>query len=283
MTNEMKTFDFNGRNVRTIIVNGEPYWVAKDVAEILGYSVEKGMGQVINHVPNEWKGSTPNLNGGAEMLTLSEQGLYFFLARSDKPLALPFQKWIAGEVLPSIRKHGGYSATPKLTPEQKLAEACLIAQQMLAERNTEILALSKKLQEAEPKATYYDKVLKSKEPICLTILAKDYGLSATALNRLLNDWHIQYKVDETWVLYSKYHNYRYTLSETYIDDNDRPHILTKWTQAGRFFIYEQMKKRGYLPLIEKETPPTDRSLILSPEAGGRITVADMNGNDVEID
>lgn len=106
-------FSFNGAAVRTVMVDGEPCWVAKDVAEILGYTWAGAAS--IKHVPDEWKGVNSVLTprGEQEMATLTEQGLYFFLGRSDKPLALPFQKWIAGEVLPAIRKTGGYSVVPQ--------------------------------------------------------------------------------------------------------------------------------------------------------------------------
>jgi len=95
--------------VRTTTYNGEIAFVAKDVAERLGYTWDRNL---IKHVPDEWKGVNPihTLGGTQEMAVLTEQGLYFFLARSDKPLALPFQKWIAGDVLPTIRKQGYYAS-----------------------------------------------------------------------------------------------------------------------------------------------------------------------------
>lgn len=89
----------------------ELWFVAKDVADALDYTWS---GTRIAHIPSEWKGVTSVVTPGGrqDLSTLSEQGLYFFLARSDKPKALPFQMWLAGEVLPSIRKHGMY-ATPQ--------------------------------------------------------------------------------------------------------------------------------------------------------------------------
>ncbi|MBD8896222.1 Bro-N domain-containing protein [Desulfovibrio desulfuricans] len=89
--------------------NGEPLFVAKDVSLALGYQWNGAA--CINHVPEEWRGVRSILtpSGTQEMLTLSEQGLYFFLGRSDKPKALPFQKWLAGEVLPTIRRTGAYN------------------------------------------------------------------------------------------------------------------------------------------------------------------------------
>lgn len=88
--------------------NGEPCFVAKDVALALGY--EWNGSARIAHVPAEWRGVTSVVtpSGVQEVLTLTEQGLYFFLGRSDKPKALPFQKWLAGEVLPALRKTGSY-------------------------------------------------------------------------------------------------------------------------------------------------------------------------------
>lgn len=99
--------------VRIVERNDEPWFVAKDVAKALGYP-ENSLRQLNNlfqSVPDEWKGRNPimTLGGEQEMLIISEQGLYFFLSRSDKPVALPFQKWMAGDVIPSIRKHGLYA------------------------------------------------------------------------------------------------------------------------------------------------------------------------------
>jgi prophage antirepressor-like protein len=108
MMKEVQLFDFDGENVRVVFINGEPWWVAKDVAEALDYTWNGNLR--IEHVPAEWRGVTSVVTpyGAQDMACLTEQGLYFFLARSDKPKALPFQKWIAGDVLPTIRKTGQY-------------------------------------------------------------------------------------------------------------------------------------------------------------------------------
>lgn len=103
-------FAFDAALVRVVLDDaGEPWFVAKDIALALGYQWS-GI-RTIQHVPEEWRGvesvSTPS--AAQEMHILSEQGLYFFLGRSDKPKALPFQKWLAGDVLPSLRKTGGYA------------------------------------------------------------------------------------------------------------------------------------------------------------------------------
>lgn len=115
-------FSFENSNIRTIEKDEEVWFVAKDIAAALGYNEASNAARLFATIPEEWKGVNPihTLGGMQNMLCISEQGLYFFLGRSDKPKALPFQKWIAGEVIPSIRKHGMY-ATP-LTVEQMIAD-----------------------------------------------------------------------------------------------------------------------------------------------------------------
>ena len=97
--------------VRIVERNDEPWFVAKDVLKALGYAEDYNPSRALQAVPEEWKGVQPihTPGGMQEMLIISEQGLYFFLGRSDKPVALPFQKWLAGDVIPSIRKHGLYA------------------------------------------------------------------------------------------------------------------------------------------------------------------------------
>ena len=126
---DLKSFFFRGDEVRVVLdENGEPLFVAKDVAQSLGYS-STNMVTIFQSVPNEWKGSNriATLGGEQDMLTLTEQGLYFFLCRSDKPTARPFQKWLAGIVLPSIRRTGSYSlpTTPPPAPNKPRASDLL--------------------------------------------------------------------------------------------------------------------------------------------------------------
>ncbi len=118
---ELQVFNFDGAPVRSVLADGELRWVAKDVAEKLGYKW-KGIATVA-HVPEEWRGvySVQTPSGDQEMITLSEQGLWFFLGRSDKPLALPMQKWVAGEVLPSLHKTGSYSLRNPISEVDRVA------------------------------------------------------------------------------------------------------------------------------------------------------------------
>lgn len=111
-------FAFEGHPVRVELFDGEPWWAARDVAEALGYaesSLGPNLSNLVAKVPEEWRGNKPFITRGGvqEIITLSEQGLYFFLARSNMPAALPLQKWLAGEVLPSIRRTGAYGVESK--------------------------------------------------------------------------------------------------------------------------------------------------------------------------
>ena len=118
---DLKSFFFRGDEVRVALTeNRELLFVAKDVLKSLGYAEDYNPSRALQSVPEEWKGvqRMHTLGGEQDMLILTEQGLYFFLCRSDKPTARPFQKWLAGEVLPSIRRTGSYSlpTTPPPVP-----------------------------------------------------------------------------------------------------------------------------------------------------------------------
>jgi prophage antirepressor-like protein len=170
MNNELAIFRYHGDTVRVVRdEQGEPWWVAKDVAESLGY-IWNGAPRVA-HVPEEWRGVTSVVthSGVQEMITLSEQGLYFFLGRSDKAAALPMQKWVAGEVLPFIRKTGSYSLVPQTLPDALRAYAKEI------ELRVEVQS---KLAIAAPKAEFYD-VVTGGDSVCrIGTLAKilDMGM-----------------------------------------------------------------------------------------------------------
>lgn len=127
-----------------------------------------------------------------------------------------------------------------------------------AEKEKERLTIENKqkdqlIAEYEPKVNYCDLVLASPNLVPISLIAKDYGMSAIAFNKLLHDLGIQYKQSGTWLLYQKYANFGYTKSTTYLDENTGfTRLNTKWTQKGRLFIYETLKSNNILPLIEKE-------------------------------
>lgn len=109
--------------------------------------------------------------------------------------------------------------------------------------------------EYEPKVSYYDQILASTDTITITQIAKDYGMSAIALNKLLHKLGVQFKQSNQWMLYQKHAEQGYTKSKTvpivYKNGEQGVKLNTQWTQKGRLFLYELLKRNGVLPLIEK--------------------------------
>jgi prophage antirepressor-like protein len=141
MNNQLIPFDFEENEVRVIVINGEPWFVAKDVALALKYPPTSNPARLFSHVPEEWRGVKPihtrSENGvtqSRDTLCVSEQGLYFFLGRSDKDKALPFQKKVAGEVVPQIMRRGSYSEARDSSEFWKMAEG-FMASLYLEEEN----------------------------------------------------------------------------------------------------------------------------------------------------
>ena len=254
---EIQTFNFENQQVRTIEIENEPYFVGKDITEILGYSNSRDA--LYKHVDEEDKLTSQIATSGQNrnMVVINESGLYSLILSSKLPNAKKFKRWVTSEVLPSIRKHGGY-----LT-EQKLEEALLnpdtlinLATQLKQEREGRLIA-EQRVNELTPKASYYDKVLSNKALVTITVIAKDYGMSGKAMNALLHELGVQYKQGTTWLLYARYQKNGWTHSETVMitdkDGNEKAVLNTKWTQKGRLGLYELLKRKGYLPVIERET------------------------------
>lgn len=245
--------------IRTVEINNEPYFVGKDVAEILGYSdVSKAIKM---HVDDDDKLTRQFVVSGQNrnMYVINESGLYSLILSSKLPTAKKFKRWVTSEVLPSIRKHGMY-ATDELIANPDIAIAAFQAlKEEREQRQLLQFECNKQKQiigELKPKADYTDIILQSKSLVTVTQIAKDYGMSGTAMNEMLHRYGIQYKQSGQWLLYSKYHNNGFTHSETvtitHSDGRTGTVMNTKWTQKGRLFIYNLLKSYGILPVIERD-------------------------------
>lgn len=256
MTNEIMNFEFDGNDVRTMQINGEAWFVGKDVATVLGYA--RTADAVRKHVDEEDRGvsnlATPS--GKQSMTIINESGLYSLIISSKLPSAKRFKRWITSEVLPAIRKHGAYMT------DQKIEEILLnpdtiikLATELKTEREGRLIA-EQRVNELTPKATYYDLVLKNKSLVTITQIAKDYGMSGQELNSKLHELKVQYKQGATWLLYSKYQRTGWTHSDTVMvkrkDGTQKAVMQTKWTQKGRLGLYDLLKNHDILPLIEQE-------------------------------
>lgn len=246
-------------SVRTTTIGGQPYFVGKDVAGILGYSNSRKA--LIDHVDEEDKGVTKcdTLGGKQDLIIINESGLYSLILSSKMPNAKKFKRWVTNEVLPAIRKHGLY-ATDDLIANPDLAIAAFTALKEEREKNKELMAAvaigQQQIAEMKPKATYYDVVLKCRDAVNISVIAKDYGWSAMRMNEYLHEKGIQFKQGDIWLLYQKYAPNGYTKTNTHIYEDSKgiqhTKVHTKWTQKGRLFIYEQLKADGIYPQIEME-------------------------------
>lgn len=249
--------------VRILTINSEPYFVGKDVAEILGYSNTPKA--IRDHVDYEDKLTERIVLSGQnrEVIVINESGLYNLILSSKLPNAKKFRRWVTSEVLPSIRKHGVYMTDDTLekaltSPDFLIQLATQLKNEKEERERLEVENTQQKqiIGELKPKADYTDLILKNKGLVTITQIAKDYGLSGQALNDKLHELKVQYKVGEQWLLYSKYHSKGYTHSETipitHSDGRADVKMNTKWTQKGRLFIYNLLKANGILPMIERE-------------------------------
>ena len=243
---EVEVFEFEGQ----VLFN--PHHVG-DCLGIKASGVKKAVLEMNNKKKKLIKNSEATSNGFRKVNNrgeyfITEMGVYDLILRSRKIEALRFKDWVTDEVLPEIRKTGGYiSTTDDMSDEDILARALQIANARIEERN-------KQIKELKPKAEYTDMVLQSNNTFTISQIANDYGMSAQEFNKLLNKFEIQYKQSGQWLLYKPYKDKGYACSETTIISKGvgrvRTTMHTKWTQKGRKFIYDLLKCKGIVPTME---------------------------------
>ena len=223
--------------IRTCMVDGEIYFVGKDVASGLGYKNTKDA--LMRHVDEEDKlGSGFTTSGqNRKMIIINESGLYSLILSSKLESARRFKRWVTSEVLPAIRRNGRY----ELEQQNRLLES----------RNALLEEISA---QQKPLTDYARNILSSTQTVTITQIAQDYGFSAVRFNELLMRLRIQHKVGGQWILYSPYltKGYVQSFSSYFVmsDGEVQVKVHTRWTQSGRLFLYEELKKAGLLPLIE---------------------------------
>lgn len=240
-------------SVRTLVVDGIPYFVGKDVTDILKY--QNGSRDIKRHVdPEDYrKEMVFDGNQQKETILINESGLYSLIISSKQPKAKRFKRWVTSEVLPSIRQHGVYATNDFLERTLEDPEwAIAILQELQAKKKT-IAIQSQQIAEMKPKVSYYDLILQNKSLMAISKIAKDYGMSGQAFNKLLHELGVQYKMGKTWLLYQKHASNGYTQSKTHAISDEKSVMHTYWTQKGRLFLYDLLKsKKGLLPVIERE-------------------------------
>ena len=247
--------------LRTVNVGDKIMFVASDVAKALGYS--RPADAITAHCKGSVKHRLPTNGGMQELKIIPEGDVYRLITHSKLPAAEKFESWVFDEVLPSIRKHGAYMTED--TIKKAIAEPDFIIKlatelKKEQEQNKQLTETCSQQQqvigELKPKVDYVDKILKSDSLVTITQIAKDYGMSGQAMNKVLHDLHIIYSCNKQWLLYSQHQAKGYTFSETVDipreDGTTKVVMNTKWTQKGRLFLYETLKKRNLLPLIERK-------------------------------
>ena len=242
--------------VRTAEIDGKPYFAGTDVARALGYvNVPDALRR---HCRAIVKRDTPISGKIQEINYIPEGDVYRLIVSSKLPSAERFERWVFDEVLPTIRRHGLY-AIDDIIANPDLGIQALMA--LKAEREArKALEVDNKIKdqqiaELKPKASYYDLILQCSGLLSVTEIAKDYGLSAKALNKMLHDLGVQFNQSGVWFLYSKYQSCGYTQTKTQNyakpDGTQGARVHTYWTQKGRLFLYDLLKRRGVLPMIER--------------------------------
>ena len=199
-------------DIRTINKDGEPWFVGKDVAEVLGYKSPSVA--ICENVDSEDKTTFVISESGSKYKSkttfINESGLYALILSSKLPQAKEFKRWVTSEVLPSIRKTGAY-----LTQD-----FCM-------------------------------RVLNAEGTVTTTQIAQDYGMTAHDLNQILVDMKLVYPCGGQLVLYARYKRRGYAKSETELyaryDGKAGARMVTRWTQTGRMWLYETLKKKGIWP------------------------------------
>lgn len=189
---------------------------------------------------------------------ITEPQFYKLAIKANNETAEKFQDWVTSEVLPAIRKHGTYMTDQTIEDVLTNPDTIIRLATDLKNERKEKLMLAQQVTELKPKADYTDLILSNKTLATITFIAKDYGMSGLAMNKLLHDLGVQYSQSGVWLLYAKHQTKGWTQSETTEvvrkDGSKKLVMNTKWTQKGRLGLYELLKDNGYLPLIEQDQP-----------------------------
>lgn len=257
--NELQNFTNGIFNLDIKVEGEEVLFSAEQVAKSLGFTQTKNRKEYIR-----WETISKYLSQQVGKLDfISEPMVYKLAFKANNAVSEKFTDWLAVEVLPTIRKHGAYMTNEVIektltSPDFiiQLATKLKDEQEARLELEKENSQLNLELAAATEKTTYLDLILESPDDILITQIAQDYGFSAVKFNRILNELRIQRKVNKQWVLYSRYMGKGYIGSRTqnYVDSKgqERTSITTTWKQKGRKFLYETLKKHGYLPLVEQD-------------------------------
>ena len=265
--------------IRTISENGKVLFCAIDIAKSLGYqNVSKAISDHCIRDGITKRYIIDTISRYQETLFITEGNVYRLICHSKLPSATEFEKWVFDNILPSIKQTGLYmtnQAAEKILQNPdfiiQLAQQVKNAQEQVRLEQEKNIILSEKneqlsetvneqsthIEQLKPKAEFCDDVLNSEGLLTITIIAKDYGMSGVALNKYLYRKGVQYKQGDVWILYSKYQDKGYAQTKTFTvpDNKGNKHSRCNlyWTEKGRMFIHELLRKDNILSVTEKTT------------------------------
>lgn len=238
--------------IRTVEIDGEPWLVGKDVAQALGYKEPTKAAREKVDLEDRGVSKIDTPSGIQEMTIINESGLYSLVLSSKLPSAKKFKRWVTSEVLPSIRKTGGYSIPRDyVSALRALADSEEQRLSLAAENERQRQAIA----DFAPVRQYLDTILESPGTMATSQIAADYGMSAKKLNKILHEAGIQHSVNGQWILYTKLMGKGYTKSKTiyFTRSNGQTDskMQTQWTQKGRLMIHETLTARGYTAVMDR--------------------------------
>jgi prophage antirepressor-like protein len=255
LTNELN-LNFSTHNVRVLVdENNEPWFVANEVAKILGY--KHPAKAVRTHCKGGGESPLPSAGGVQMTKIIKEHDVYRLVFKSKLPSAEQFEKWVVEDVLPSIRKTGAY-VTPATAMELLQDPKNLIQlltnfaqeqekrkelEQKLEVVSHELVVKDRQLIEVHPKVVFHDEVLSAAGTFTSTNIAKSLNMSAIELNKLLYKLNVIYKRSKTWYPYQKYQDKGLVKMTTYLVEKTPgapKEVVThlRWTPEGYKFIHE---------------------------------------------
>lgn len=256
--NELQIFkDKRFGEVRTITIEGEPWFVGKDVAEVLGYT---DTAQAIRkHIDPEDKGVVETTTPGGKQPTtiINESGLYSLILSSKLPQAKEFKRWVTSEVLPKIRKHGGYiSGEEHMNDDELLAQAVLVAQRKLEERTAQLDAANKKIERLEPKAAYFDTVASADGSTSFRETAKLFKVGEKTFTKFIEESNFCYRDSHKRLIpyAERQKSGWFEVKEVTITTSTgiKTTIYTKITPKGRTEIFKRLQTAGVIKPWEAE-------------------------------
>ena len=186
---EVKVFSYEDKQVRTVLIDGAPWWVLADVCRVLGLKNSRNASSRLGDDEKDVH-LVDTLRGKQRMTIVNESGLYAVILRSEKPEAQAFKRWVTSEVLPAIRKNGGYiNGQERMAPEELMAKALLVAQRTIERQKASLDAAQEANRALQPKALFADAVSAAKTSILVGELAKLLKQNGVAMgqNRLF-EW-----------------------------------------------------------------------------------------------